>query len=165
MKETLARSRKFQKRVIIPTATNILVKKLFIIAPEKGFATFQNTDTVSMRAFRLILLTVFWGVFCFSVPCSAQDQNQPEIPTHYTYVPRKDSKPGDYKVVVVPAINPRQARLDAQTYHIGWDAIDARMGQSRVMYDVLLKKREPYVPGTLPIMRPIPKEKKGRARR
>ena len=80
-----------------------------------------------------------------------------EIPTHYTYVPRNLAREGDYKVVVVPAINPRQARLDAQTYHIGWDAIDARPGQSRVMYDVLLKKRAPYVPGTPPVTRRIPK--------
>ena len=80
-----------------------------------------------------------------------------EIPTHYTYVPRNLSREGDYKVVVVPAVNPRQARLDAQTYHIGWDAIDARPGQSRVMYDVLLKKRAPYVPGTPPVTRRIPR--------
>ncbi|MDR0520466.1 MAG: hypothetical protein LBH00_01285 [Planctomycetaceae bacterium] len=91
--------------------------------------------------------------------CFGQTDNT-EIPTHYTFVPRQLSKEGDYKVVVVAATNPRQARLDAQTYHIGWDAIEARMGQSRVMYDVLLKKRKPYVPGTPPVTRPIPKERK-----
>ena len=75
----------------------------------------------------------------------------------YAYVPRNLSREGDFKVVVVPATNPRQARLDAQTYHIGWDAVDARMGQSIVMYEVLLKKRKPYVPGTPPVTRKIPK--------
>ena len=90
---------------------------------------------------------VFFAVFIFSTVCFGQ----------YNYVPRNLSKEGDFKVVVVPATNPRQARLDAQTYHIGWDAVDARMGQSRVMYEVLLKKRKPYVPGTPPVTRRIPK--------
>ncbi|GHT10087.1 hypothetical protein FACS1894170_01680 [Planctomycetales bacterium] len=90
---------------------------------------------------------------------AASQAAAPEIPDHYTYVPRNMSKKGDYKVVVVPAINARQARLDAQTYHIGWDAVEARPGQSRVMYDVLLKKREPYIPGTPPITRRIPKDR------
>ncbi|MDR0336096.1 MAG: hypothetical protein LBI18_03300 [Planctomycetaceae bacterium] len=78
----------------------------------------------------------------------------------YTYVRRADSREGDQKVVTVPAINPRQAKIDAQTYHIGWDAIDAWMGQSRVMYNVLLRKRAPYVPGTPPVLRPIPQERR-----
>ncbi|GHT41355.1 hypothetical protein FACS189443_3010 [Planctomycetales bacterium] len=107
-----------------------------------------------MRLFTFILL--LFSFFGFSGLCFAQTNT--EIPPYYTYVPRKMSKKGDYKVVVVPAINARQARLDAQTYHIGWDAIEARMGQSRVMYDVLLKKREPYVPGAPPMTRRIPKE-------
>ncbi|MDR2345473.1 MAG: hypothetical protein LBE18_05350 [Planctomycetaceae bacterium] len=86
---------------------------------------------------------------------SAQEKHRP---THFTYVRRADSQTGDYKVVVVPAVEPRQARLDAQTYHIGWDAVDAWMGQSRVMFCVLLKKRPPYIRGTPPIARPIPKK-------
>ncbi len=77
-------------------------------------------------------------------------------PPRYTYVRRNDSKEGDFKVVTVPAINPRQAMLDAQTYHLGWNAIEAWVGQSRVMYNVLLQKRAPYVPGTAPVMRRIP---------
>jgi hypothetical protein len=99
------------------------------------------------------------AVFVVCSVCFGQATNRAsrDEPTHYTYVPRNLSRAGDYKVVVVPATNPRQARLDAQTYHIGWDAIDARMGQSRVMYEVLLKKRPPYVPGTPPVTRRIPK--------
>jgi len=110
-----------------------------------------------LSKFRLVFVCIF---FLISAVCFGQAARttSPEIPTHYTFVPRNLSKEGDYKVVVVPAINPRQARLDAQTYHIGWDAIDARMGQSRVMYDVLLKKRKPYVPGTPPVTRRIPKD-------
>ena len=100
------------------------------------------------------------SLFTISAVCFGQVATRGgthEIPTHYTFVPRNLSKQGDYKVVVVPATNPRQARLDAQTYHVGWDAIEARPGQSRVMYDVLLKKRAPYVPGTPPVTRRIPK--------
>jgi len=105
---------------------------------------------------RTIASCVFLGVFAVSSVCWGQiNRNQDSL--YYTYVPRNLSREGDYKVVVVPAINPRQARIDAQTYHIGWDAIDAREGQSRVMYDVLLKKRKPYVPGTPPVTRRIPK--------
>lgn len=85
----------------------------------------------------------------------------PREPVPYlTYARRNDSKPGDYKIVTVPAITPRQAMIDAQTYHVGWTAIESRMGQSRVMYNVLLKKREPYVPGMPRIPRPIPKERR-----
>jgi hypothetical protein len=94
--------------------------------------------------------------FMFALPAICLGQPSKEVPTHYTFVPRNLSRQGDYKVVVVPATNPRQARLDAQTYHIGWDAIAALPGQSRVMYDVLLKKRAPYVPGTPPVTRRIP---------
>jgi hypothetical protein len=100
------------------------------------------------------------AVCAVSTVCFGQAANQgtnKDIPSHYTYVPRTLSKPGDYKVVVVPATNARQARLDAQTYHIGWDAIEARPGQSSVMYEVLLKKRPNYVPGTPPVTRRIPK--------
>ena len=103
----------------------------------------------------------FLGFLTFSAVCFGQAANRrqaPEIPTHYTYVPRDLSREGDYKVVVVPATNPRQARLDAQTYHLGWDAIDAIEGQSRVMYAVLLKKRAPRVPGAPPVTRPIPRD-------
>jgi len=106
---------------------------------------------------RLLLICT---VFLFSNVCFGQAAKQKasqELPTHYTYVQRHLSQAGDFKVVVVPATNPRQARLDAQTYHIGWDAVDARMGQSIVMYEVLLKKRPQRVPGTPPVTRPIPK--------
>ena len=111
---------------------------------------------------RFFFTCLFLSIVVVPVVCWGQAANRNanrEIPTHYTFVPRNLSKEGDYKVVVVPATNPRQARLDAQTYHIGWDAIDARMGQSRVMYDVLLKKRKPYVPGTPPVTRRIPKDR------
>jgi len=84
------------------------------------------------------------------------------MPTRLTYVPRDLSRPGDIKIVVVPATNARQARLDAQTYHIGWNAIDARMGQSRVMFEVLLQKRPARVPGTPPVTRPIPRDQPNR---
>jgi len=106
-----------------------------------------------------IIYCVFFSVFAVSTVCFGQiNRGNYEIPpVRYVYAPRQLSQEGDYKVVVVPAINPRQARLDAQTYHIGWDAIDARVGQSRVMYEVLLKKRAPYVPGTPPVTRPIPR--------
>ncbi|MDR0705556.1 MAG: hypothetical protein LBF88_11285 [Planctomycetaceae bacterium] len=77
----------------------------------------------------------------------------------YVYVRRADSREGDQKVVTVPATNPRQAKIDAQTYHIGWDAVEAWMGQSRVMYHVLLRKRAPYVLGTPPVLRPIPQKR------
>ena len=90
--------------------------------------------TYSLQTRTFLVVFAFFAVFAFSAVCFGQ----------YTYVPRNLSKEGDFKVVVVPATNPRQARLDAQTYHIGWDAVEARMGQSRVMYDVLLKKRKPY---------------------
>lgn len=99
---------------------------------------------------------IIFLLLSFSAVCFGQSKSQ-YPPLGYTYVPRNLSKEGDYKVVVVPAINPRQARLDAQTYHIGWDAVEAREGQSRVMYDVLLKKRAPYVPGTPPVTRRIPR--------
>ncbi len=105
---------------------------------------------------RCLFITVALTLFCV-IDLSAQ---QGERPTHFTYVRRNDSREGDFKVVVVPAINARQAKLDAQTYHIGWNAVDAWMGQSRVMYCVLLKKRAPYVPGTTPVPRPIPKERR-----
>ena len=84
------------------------------------------------------------------------NQGPKNPPPRYTYVRRNDSREGDYKVVTVPATNPRQAMIDAQTYHIGWDATEAWVGQSRVMYCVLLRKRAPYVPGTPPVMRRIP---------
>jgi hypothetical protein len=100
---------------------------------------------------RLSLVSFF--LFSFLSPCFAAE----ERPLRYTFVPRDQSKPGDYKVVTVPAITLRQAKIDAQTYHIGWDAVDSWMGQSCVMYNVLLKKRPPHVPGTQPIPRPIPK--------
>ena len=115
--------------------------------------------TLKMGALKLTVCCVFFAVFAFSAVCFGQAANRAnrDIPTHYTYVPRNLSREGDFKVVVVPATNPRQARLDAQTYHIGWDAIEARPGQSRVMYNVLLKKRAPYVPGTPPVTRRIPR--------
>jgi len=109
---------------------------------------------------RFLFICTFLGFFIVSDVCFGQAANRgaiPEGPLRYTYVPRNLSREGDYKVVVVPAINPRQARLDAQTYHIGWDALDARVGQSRVMYEVLLRKRAPRVPGEPPITRPIPR--------
>jgi hypothetical protein len=109
---------------------------------------------------KTIAFCAFLSVFAVSSVClgqTANPTNRNQDPLYYTYVPRTLSREGDYKVVVVPAINPRQARLDAQTYHIGWDAIEAREGQSRVMYDVLLRKRKPYVPGTPPVTRRIPK--------
>lgn len=86
-----------------------------------------------------------------------KDENLVEKPTHFSYYRRPENQTGDYKVVTVPAIHPRQAKIDAQTYHIGWDATDVWMGQSRVMYNVLLKKRPEYIPGTQPIPHPIPK--------
>ena len=106
---------------------------------------------MNLRFFSIpcLLFPVF---FLFSPSFAAEKQ-----PTHFTYVPRDQSKPGDFKVVTVPAISPRQARIDAQTYHIGWDPIDSWMGQSRVMYNVLLKKRPPHIPGAPPIPRPIRK--------
>jgi len=103
-----------------------------------------------------VILIALCAFFAISAVCYGQTQRT-GIPSQYTYVPRNLSKEGDFKVVVVPATNPRQARIDAQTYHIGWDAVEARMGQSRVMYEVLLKKRAPYVPGTPPVTRRIPK--------
>jgi len=111
---------------------------------------------------RPLAFCVFLSAFAISSVCFGQAANRTnrnqEPPYYtYTYVPRSLSREGDYKVVVVPATNPRQARIDAQTYHIGWDALEAREGQSRVMYDVLLRKRTPYVPGTPPVTRRIPK--------
>ena len=109
---------------------------------------------------RFLFICTILGLFAVSNVCFGQAVNRgadQEGPLRYTYVPRNLSREGDYKVVVVPAINPRQARLDAQTYHIGWDAIDAQMGQSRVMYEVLLRKRAPRVPGAPPVTRPIPR--------
>ena len=118
--------------------------------------------------FTYILLIVICAFFVLPGVCLGQSRSQawdpqanwgPDIRTQHrlVYVPRNLSRPGDFKVVVVPATNPRQARLDAQTYHIGWDAVDARMGQSRVMYEVLLRKRPERVPGTPPVTRPIPR--------
>jgi hypothetical protein len=110
---------------------------------------------------RFLTVCTIFSVFAVCAVCFGQAANRaakPEIPSHYTFVPRNLSREGDYKVVVVPAVNPRQARLDAQTYHVGWDALEARPGQSRVMYDVLLRKRAPYVPGTPPVTRRIPRE-------
>ncbi|MDR2439156.1 MAG: hypothetical protein LBE12_07295 [Planctomycetaceae bacterium] len=104
--------------------------------------------------FLVILFVVVVGEQVF-----AQTQTG-EKRLRYTYVRRADSREGDQKVVTVPAINPRQAKIDAQTYHIGWDAVEAWMGQSRVMYNVLLKKRAPHVPGTPPVLRPIPQERR-----
>lgn len=85
------------------------------------------------------------------------DEKLVEKPMHFSYYRRHENKPRDYKVVTVAAIHPRQAKIDAQTYHLGWDATDVWMGQSRVMYNVLLKKRPDYVIGTPPIPRPIPR--------
>jgi hypothetical protein len=104
---------------------------------------------------KLVAFFAFFIVFVVSAVCFGQT-NLPRT-AGLTYVPRNLNKEGDYKVVVVPATNQRQARLDAQTYHIGWDALAAREGQSRVMYEVLLRKRAPYVPGTPPVTRPIPR--------
>ncbi len=78
----------------------------------------------------------------------------------YVYVQRHLSREGDEKVVTVPGINARQAMLDAQTYNIGWDAVGAWVGQTRVMYNVLLRKRAAYERGTLPVPHPVPGEKK-----
>ena len=109
---------------------------------------------------RFLFACTILGIFAVSDVCFGQanrDRNK-DVPTHYTFVPRNLSRAGDFKWVVVPATNPRQARLDAQTYHIGWDAVAAQEGQSRVMYEVLLKKRPPRVPGEPPVTRPIPKD-------
>lgn len=105
------------------------------------------------RCIYFLAVSLLFGLFLNSA-VFAQQQNKPE---RYTFVRRADSKEGDYKVVVVPVTNKRQAMLDAQTYHIGWNAVDAWMGQSRVMYCVLLKKRPPYVPGQPPVTRRIPR--------
>ena len=124
-----------------------------------------------MRPLTYILTIALGAVFTlFLLPseCFGQSQSQrwnpqanwdPNRPTQLrlAYVPRNQSRPGDFKVVVVPATNARQARLDAQTYHLGWDAVDARMGQSRVMFEVLLQRRPDRVPGTPPVTRPIPR--------
>ena len=113
---------------------------------------------------RVVFVCTILGFFAVSDVCFGQanrNRNQ-DVPTHYTFVPRNLSRAGDFKWVVVPATNPRQARLDAQTYHIGWDAIDAQEGQSRVMYEVLLRKRPPRVPGTPPVTRPIPRDQPNR---
>ena len=111
---------------------------------------------------RLFFLSLFCWIFALSDVSFGQvnrDRSQDDVPKGYTFVPRNLSRAGDFKWVVVPATNPRQARLDAQTYHIGWDAVAAQEGQSRVMYEVLLKKRPPYVPGTPPVTRRIPKDR------
>ncbi|MDR0326867.1 MAG: hypothetical protein LBI05_01080 [Planctomycetaceae bacterium] len=109
----------------------------------------------SIAILAVLAFFAFFAVFTVSTICYGQN-NRPRT-AGLTYVPRNLSREGDYKVVVVPAVNPRQARLDAQTYHIGWDAVAAREGQSRVMFEVLLRKRAPYVPGTPPVTRPIPR--------
>ncbi|MDR3197745.1 MAG: hypothetical protein LBU34_07730 [Planctomycetaceae bacterium] len=110
---------------------------------------------MKIRLFCFIFLFIFFvvGGSVFAQPQTGERR------LRYTYVRRADSREGDQKVVTVPAINPRQAKIDAQTYHIGWDAVEAWMGQSRVMYNVLLRKRAPYIPGTLPVLRPIPQER------
>ena len=110
---------------------------------------------------RFLFVCTILGFFAHSDVCFAQAASQrtnQNMPVRYTFVPRDLSRAGDVKWVVVPATNARQARLDAQTYHIGWDAIDAREGQSRVMYEVLLRKRPARVPGTPPVTRPIPRD-------
>ena len=108
---------------------------------------------MSTLRFSLITLFLIPCSLLFLFPCFGAE----ERPLRYTYVPRDQSKPGDFKVVTVPAISPRQAKIDAQTYHIGWDAVDSWVGQSCVMYNVLLKKRPPHIPGVPPIPRPIKK--------
>ena len=109
------------------------------------------------RFFFVCVLFSIFAVYGVSFGQVNRDRSR-DVPTGYTFVPRNLSRADDFKWVVVPAVNPRQARLDAQTYHIGWDAIAAQEGQSRVMYEVLLKKRKPYVPGTPPVTRRIPKD-------
>ena len=116
-----------------------------------------------------IAICTIFAFFLFPTACIGQtrsqfynpqanwDREQPLQQLRLVYTQRHLSRPGDHKVVVVPATNARQARLDAQTYHLGWDAIDARMGQSRVMFEVLLQRRPDRVPGTPPVMRPIPR--------
>ncbi len=89
-------------------------------------------------------------------PVNARDAHRPR----YVFVPRNDSKPGDEKVVTVPGIERRQAMLDAQTYHIGWVAVDAWEGQNRVLYNVLIRKTAPDVSGSVPRARPVPGTKK-----
>lgn len=130
-----------------------------------GHATNARRTPPPMMMNRLIL--TFLAIALFAVESVAQRQNtQYEVPPsgirppRYTYVRPNESKRGDYKVVTVPGIQRRQAMIDAQTYHRGWDAVDAWMGQSRVMYNVLLRRRAPYVPGTPPVPRPIPKERR-----
>ena len=109
---------------------------------------------------QFIVCCALFLLFAFPPICVGQAANRETnrvFPSEYTYVPRNLSRPGDFKVVVVPAINARQARIDAQTYHIGWDAVEAREGQSRVMYEVLLRKRPPHPRGTPPVTRRIPR--------
>ena len=110
------------------------------------------------RYFLTIIILFVSSSVCFGQAANNRAGKQ-ELPLYYTYAPRNLSRPGDFKVVVVPATNPRQARLDAQTYHLGWDAVDAREGQSRVMYEVLLRKRPPRLPGEPPVTRRIPRTK------
>ena len=113
---------------------------------------------------RILFVCTILVFFAFSDISFGQvnrDRSQ-DLPTRYTFVPRNLSQAGDFKWVVVPATNARQARLDAQTYHIGWDAIAAQEGQSRVMYEVLLRKRPARVPGTPPVTRPIPRDQPAR---
>jgi hypothetical protein len=112
------------------------------------------------RFLGIVVLMIGMGVVGDTVLAQTRTAQTGERHLRYHYVRRNDSQPGDHKVVTVPATNSRQAKLDAQTYHIGWDAVDAWMGQSRVMYNVLLRKRLPYVPGNAPVRRPIPQEQR-----
>jgi hypothetical protein len=146
---------------------NVLLRSLKYLS----FTGYGNTLLRYFLMLRKIMITIrcscfiFWAVLfavsgnlVFTQSVLAQTPGG-ERRLRYTYVRRADSREGDQKVVTVPATNPRQAKIDAQTYHLGWDAVDAWMGQSRVMYHVLLKKRAPYITGTPPVLRPIPQER------
>ncbi len=131
-----------------------------------GRRAVQITIPIMKHPVFLILFAIvfFGGLVTESASAQERKQLNAQRP-RYTYVRRNDSREGDEKVVTVPGINARQAMLDAQTYNIGWDAVNAWVGQTRVMYNVLLKKRAPYVPGTPPIPHPVAGEKKSPQRR
>lgn len=127
--------------------------RLFFVIPFLVFSFFSLQICVGQPA-----TTLANAPGARSPAAEAVREKKPERFYDLRYTNRNFYLPGEYKVVTVPVIEPRQGMIDAQTYHIGWVAVEARMGQSRVMYNVLLEKLPPYVPGTPPVTRPIKKD-------
>ncbi|MGL4594254.1 MAG: hypothetical protein ACRCUY_05950 [Thermoguttaceae bacterium] len=124
--------------------------------PDQGGVVRTHQQTGTRPCFAVFIVLLFLIVCGFVSPLHSQSPTRGSMTPIYTYVPRNESKPGDQMVVTLTATSAKQAMLNAQLYYYEWDVVDAWEGQSRVMYEVLLKKRPAYIRGTVRQIRTLP---------